>query len=71
MDLETLLSSLGASDSSRSSWRRSVLPEASDFQSWLAKDSSPSQYSIMAALVDQTKDELLAKAMQDRAIMAV
>lgn len=70
MDLETLLSSLRSGGDSQSSWRRSVLPEASDFASWLAKDASPSQYSIMASLIDQTKDELLAKALQDRAIMA-
>jgi hypothetical protein len=69
MDFETLLTSLVSSKDK--SWRKSALPEASDFSTWLAQDTSPSQYSIMAALIDQTKDELLAKSLQNRALMAV
>ena len=68
MDLTTLLTTLGGK-SARSSWRSRTLPESSDFAQMLATDSSPGQNSLMAELIDQTKNELISKALLARGIM--
>jgi hypothetical protein len=49
-----------------SSFREKLLPESRDFASWL---SSPTQQTIMAGLIDITKDELIKKALTDQALM--
>jgi hypothetical protein len=48
------------------SFREKSLPESSDFATWL---SSPTQQSLMAGLIDITKDELIKKALTDQALM--
>jgi len=68
MDLTTFLTSLGGK-SVRPSWRTRTLPESQDFAQMLAADSSPGQNSLMAQLIDQTKDELISKALLARGIM--
>lgn len=50
-------------------FREKALPEASDFNSWLISAYTPSQTSILASLLDPTKDALLSKALTDRALM--
>lgn len=67
MDLTTLLTSLGGK-SARSSWRSRTLPESSDFAQELS-NSSANQYSLMAELIDQTKDDLISKALIASRIM--
>lgn len=52
-----------------SSFREKALPEAKDFASWLSSSYTPTQTSIMSRLIDSTKDALIAKALQDRAVM--
>jgi hypothetical protein len=51
-------------------FREKALPEAKDFATWLSSAYTPSQTSIMSGLLDFTKDQLLAKALTDRAIMS-
>lgn len=53
-----------------SSFREKALPEARDFASWLSSAYTPTQTSIMSRLIDSTKDTLIAKALQDRALMS-
>jgi hypothetical protein len=67
MDLTTLLTSLGGK-TARSSWRSRTLPESSDFAQELS-NSSANQYSLMAELIDQTKDDLISKALIASRIM--
>jgi hypothetical protein len=67
MDLTTLLTSLGGK-TARSSWRSRTLPESSDFAQELS-NSSANQYSLMAELIDQTKDDLINKALIASRIM--
>jgi len=50
-------------------FREKVLPEAKDFATWLSSAYTPTQTSIMSGLLDYTKDQLLAKALTDRALM--
>jgi len=52
-----------------SSFRERALPEAKDFATWLSSAPTPTQTSIMSRLIDSTKDALIAKALQDRALM--
>jgi hypothetical protein len=49
-----------------SSFREKLLPESRDFASWLA---APTQQTLMAGLIDITKDELIKKALTDQALM--
>lgn len=51
-------------------FREKALPEAKDFATWISSAYTPSQTSIMSGLLDYTKDQLLAKALTDRAIMS-
>jgi hypothetical protein len=51
-------------------FREKALPEAKDFTTWLSSAYTPTQASIMSGLLDFTKDQLLAKALTDRAIMS-
>ena len=52
-----------------SSFREKVLPESKDFATWLSGAAYPAQTSIMGALIDKTKDALLAKALVDRSLL--
>ena len=49
-----------------SSFREKLLPESKDFTSWL---TAPTQQTLMASLIDITKDELIKKALTDQALM--
>ena len=51
-------------------FREKALPEAKDFATWLSSAYAPSQTSIMSGLLDYTKDQLLAKALTDRALLS-
>ena len=50
-------------------FREKALPEASDFASWMTSAYTPTQTSIMASLIDYTKDALINKSLTDRALM--
>lgn len=52
-----------------SSFRTKALPEAKDFDTWLASAYTPSQTSIMSSLIDPVKDALIAKSLTDRALL--
>jgi hypothetical protein len=49
---------------------RSGLPEAKDFATRLSDSKSPDQYTLMKILLEPIKDELIAKAIADRALLS-
>lgn len=62
-------SDLIAALSGGATFREKALPESKDFTTWLSSAYTPTQTSIMSGLLDYTKDQLLAKALTDRALM--
>jgi len=67
MDTSDLIAALTGGSTYR---ERSGLPEAKDFQTQISSSKSPSQYTLMSILLDPLKDELIAKAIADRALMS-
>lgn len=63
------VSDLVAALSGGSTFREKALPESKDFASWLSSSYTPTQTSIMASIIDSTKDALLVKALADKAVM--